>query len=391
MIDQYPSLRSNWSYPTAVRFGPGRIAELPDSLAAARISKPLFVTDPGLVDLPIVATALGILTRAKVPFAVFSKVDGNPTLKNLEDGIAAYKAGGHDGVIAFGGGSGMDVGKLIAFMSGQTRPVFDFEDREDWWTRANADGIAPIVAVPTTAGTGSEVGRAAVVTDPSDHTKKIIFHPLMLPKVVIADPELTIGLPPAITAWTGMDALSHCLESYCSPFFHPLGEGIALEGMRLVKEWLPVAVADGRNINARAFMLAASSMGAVAFQKGLGAMHSMSHPCSSLRGTHHGLTNAVVMPYVLVHNTSAVGERLAALARYLDLPTKSAEGVIEWVLKLRKELGIPHTLKEIGVDEDVIAEAAPMAEHDPSTGGNPRPVKAADFEVLYRKAIRGQM
>ncbi len=391
MIDQYPSLRANWSYPTAVRFGPGRIKELPEALAAAGISRPLLVTDPGLVDLPIVATARDILAKAKVPVAIFSKVDGNPTLKNLEDGIAAYKAGGHDGVIAFGGGSGMDVGKLIAFMSGQTRPVFDFEDREDWWTRANAGGIAPIVAVPTTAGTGSEVGRAAVVTDPSDHTKKIIFHPLMLAKVVIADPELTLGLPAKITAWTGMDALSHCLEAYCSPFFHPLGEGIALEGMRLTKEWLPVAVRDGKNIEARAFMLAASSMGAVAFQKGLGAMHSMSHPSSSLRGTHHGLTNAVVMPYVLAYNAEVVGERLAALARYLDLPKKSADGVMDWVLALRREIGIPHTLKEIGVDEDMIAEAAPMAEKDPSTGGNPRPVVTRDYEALYRKAIRGEL
>ena len=391
MIDQYPSLRANWSYPTAVRFGPGRIVELPDALAAAGIAKPLLVTDPGLVDLPIVATALEILKKAKIPVAVFSKVDGNPTLKNLDDGIAAYKAGGHDGVIAFGGGSAMDVGKLIAFMSGQTRPVFDFEDREDWWTRANAGGIAPIVAVPTTAGTGSEVGRAAVVTDPSDHTKKIIFHPLILPKVVISDPELTIGLPPKITAWTGMDALSHCLEAYCSPFFHPLGEGIALEGMRLVKEWLPVAVADGHNIQARAFMLAASSMGAVAFQKGLGAMHSMSHPCSGLRGTQHGLTNAVVMPYVLAYNAPVLGERLAALARYLDLPKAGTEGVIAWVLKLRQEIGIPHTLKEIGVDEDMIAEGAPMAENDPSTGGNPRPVTARDYEALYLKAIRGEL
>jgi alcohol dehydrogenase len=391
VIDHYPSLRANWSYPTAVRFGPGRIAELPEALAAAGIKRPLLVTDPGLVGLPIVATALDVLKRGKVPVAVFSKVDGNPTLKNLEDGLAAYKAGGHDGVIAFGGGSAMDVGKLIAFMSGQTRPVFEFEDREDWWTRANAAGIASIVAVPTTAGTGSEVGRAAVVTDPSDHTKKIIFHPLMLPKVVIADPELTVGLPPKITAWTGMDALSHCLEAYCSPFFHPLGEGIALEGMRLVKEWLPVAVRDGVNVEARAFMLAASSMGAVAFQKGLGAMHAMSHPCSSLRGTHHGLTNAVVMPYVLAYNESAIGERLAALARYLDLPAKSPEGVIAWVLALRREIGIPHTLKEIGVDDDMIGEAAPMAEHDPSTGGNPRPVTAREYETLYRKAIRGEM
>lgn len=391
MLDVYPSLRSNWSYPTAVRFGPGRIVELPEALAAAGIAKPLFVTDPGLVNLPIVARALDVLSGAGVKTAIFSKVDGNPTLQNLDDGLAAYHAGGHDGVIAFGGGSAMDIGKTIAFMSGQTRPVFDFEDREDWYTRADPNGIAPIVAVPTTAGTGSEVGRAAVITDPSDHTKKIIFHPLMLPKVVIADPELTLDLPAKITAWTGMDALTHCLEAYCSPFFHPLGEGIALEGLRLAKEWLPVAVKDGKNIQARAFMLAASSMGAIAFQKGLGAVHSMSHPCSSLRGTHHGLSNAVILPYVLVYNMPVVKERLAAAARYLDLPGQSADSVLDWILRLREEVGIPHTLKDVGIDLDVIAQAAPMAEIDPSTGGNPRPVTAADYAVLYRKAVLGEI
>jgi alcohol dehydrogenase class IV len=389
MLDNYASLKTNWSYPTAVKFGPGRIAELGDAVKSVGIARPLFVTDPGLVSLPIVAKALDVLKKAGLPVAVFSKVDGNPTLKNLDDGLAAYKAGGHDGVVAFGGGSAMDIGKTIAFMSGQTRSVFDFEDREDWWTRADAKGIAPIVAVPTTAGTGSEVGRATVVTDPSDHTKKIIFHPLMLPKVVISDPELTLDLPAKITAWTGMDALSHCLEAWCSPFFHPLGEGIALEGMRLVKEWLPVAVEDGKRIEGRAFMLAASSMGAIAFQKGLGAMHAMSHPCSSLRNTHHGLTNAVVMPYVLVHNKAAVAERLEALARYLDLPGRSADSVIEWTLALRKRLGIPHTLAEIGVGEDMVTEAAPMAEHDPSTGGNPVAMTARDYDGLYRKAIKG--
>lgn len=391
MIDQYPSLRANWSYPTAVRFGPGRVVELPEALKAAAIARPLFVTDPGLVSLPIVANALAILKKANISVVVFSKVDGNPTLQNLDGGIAAFRAGSHDGVIAFGGGSAMDIGKLVAFQAGQKRPVFDFEDREDWWTRADADAIAPIVAVPTTAGTGSEVGRAAVVTDPSDHTKKIIFHPKILPRVVIADPELTLDLPAKITAWTGMDALSHSLESYCSPFFHPLGEGIALEGLRLCKEWLPVAVEDGHNINGRAFMLAASSMGAVAFQKGLGAMHAMSHPCSSLRGTHHGLTNAVVMPYVLAHNLPVIKERLAALARYLDLPGHNPESVIDWVLALRKRIGIPHTLKEIGVDTDAIAEASPMAEHDPSTGGNPVLLKAKDYEKLYAAAIAGTL
>ena len=391
MLDSYPSLTANWSYPTAIRFGPGRIAELPAAVADAGIARPLFVTDPGLVALPIVARALNALKAAGVPVAVFSRVDGNPTLKNLDDGLAAWRAGGHDGVIAFGGGSAMDVGKVIAFMSGQTRPVFDFEDREDWWTRADVAGIAPIVAVPTTAGTGSEVGRAGVITDPADHTKKIVFHPKMLPAVVVADPELTLGLPPNITAWTGMDALSHSLEAWCSPSFHPLGEGIALEAMRLVKEWLPVAVEDGGRVEARAFMLAASSMGAIAFQKGLGAMHAMSHPCSSLRGTHHGLTNAVVMPYVLAHNLAAVEGRLAALARYLDLPEQSAEAVVDWVLDLRKRIGIPHTLKEIGVDPGVIAEAAPMAEHDPSNGGNPVPLDASGYAALYEKAISGMV
>jgi alcohol dehydrogenase class IV len=391
MLDRYPSLTANWSYPTAIRFGPGRIKELGEALSMAGIKRPLFVTDPGLVNLPIVAGALDIIGKAGVSVSVFSQVDGNPTLKNLDDGLAAYRSGNHDGVVAFGGGSAMDIGKLIAFMSGQSRSVFDFEDREDWWTRADEEGIAPIVAVPTTAGTGSEVGRAAVVTDPADHTKKIIFHPRILPKVVIADPELTLGLPATITAWTGMDALSHSLEAWCSPFFHPLGEGIALEAMRLVKEWLPVAVEDGHRIEGRAYMLAASSMGAIAFQKGLGAIHAMSHPCSSLRGTHHGLTNAVVMPYVLEHNRAAVEGRLAALARYLDLPAHSPQAVIEWVLRLRERIGIPNTLAEIGVDEDVIPEAARMAEHDPSTGGNPVLMTALDYKGLYEKAIAGKL
>ncbi|WP_029076405.1 iron-containing alcohol dehydrogenase [Kaistia adipata] len=389
MIDGYASLNANWSYPTAIRFGAGRIAELPAALATAGIARPLFVTDPGLVALPIVARTLAILDAAKVPYAVFSKVDGNPTLANLDDGLAAYRAGGHDGVIAFGGGSAMDIGKTIAFMSGQTRPVFDFEDRADWWTRADAAGIAPVVAVPTTAGTGSEVGRAGVITDPSDHTKKIIFHPLMLPKVVIADPELTVDLPAKITAWTGMDALSHSLEAWCSPFFHPMSAGIALEGIRLVKDWLPKAFADGHDIAARSQMLIASSMGAVAFQKGLGAMHAMSHPSSSLRGTHHGLTNAVVMPYVLAFNRPAIDDRLAALARYLDLPGQSADAVLDWVLALRRELGIPHTLREIGVDESVLPEAAAMAEHDPSNDGNPKRLDATEYDRLFRNAING--
>jgi alcohol dehydrogenase class IV len=391
MIDQYASLTGNWNYPTKVRFGAGRIAELGDACRAAGIRRPLLVTDPGLKPLPMIMEAIGTLEQAGLACALFADVHPNPVGADVEAGLKMYRASKHDGVIVFGGGSAMDAGKAIAFMSGQTRPLWDYEDREDWWSRADPAGIAPVIAVPTTAGTGSEVGRAAVIVDERDHTKKIIFHPKMLPVEVIADPELTSGLPAHITAATGMDALSHSLEAYCSPFFHPMAQGIALEGMRLCKEWLPEAVKKGSNIEARSFMLAASSMGATAFQKGLGSMHAMSHPCSSLRGTHHGLTNAVVMPYVLVHNKAAIEERLAASARYMGLKDQSFNGFLDWVLALREEVGIPNTLKEIGVDLDMIAEGAPMALEDPSTGGNPLPMNVGDYETLYRNAIEGRL
>lgn len=391
MIDKYPSVTGNWNFPTKIRFGAGRIKELAEACGAAGIERPLLVTDPGLKPLPMIAEALALLEKNGLAAAIFADVHPNPVGADVEAGLKAFARGKHDGVIVFGGGSAMDAGKAIAFMSGQTRPMWDYEDREDWWTRADPKGIAPVIAVPTTAGTGSEVGRAAVITDESDHTKKIIFHPKMMPVDVIADPELTIGLPPHITAATGMDALSHSLEAFCSPFWHPLAQGVALEGMRLCKEWLPEATKRGSNVDARAFMMAASSMGATAFQKGLGSMHAMSHPCSSLRGTHHGLTNAVVMPYVLVHNKKAVEEKLTAAARYLGLKDQSFNGFVDWVLALREEVGIPHTLKEIGVDTDVIPEAAPMALEDPCTGGNPLPMTRGEYETLYAKAIEGKL
>lgn len=391
MIDTYSSIIGNWNFPTKIRFGAGRIKELVDACSAAGINRPLLVTDPGLKPLPMIAEALALLEKSNIPPALFADVHPNPVAADVEAGLEVFRKGKHDGVILIGGGSAMDAGKAIAFMSGQTRPIWDYEDREDWWTRADPAGIAPAIAVPTTAGTGSEVGRAAVITDERDHTKKIIYHPKMMPVDVIADPELTIGLPPHITAATGMDALSHSLEAYCSPFWHPLAQGIALEGMRLCKEWLPVATKSGSNIEARSFMLAASSMGATAFQKGLGAMHAMSHPCSSLRGTHHGLTNAVVMPYVLMHNRTAIEEKLAAAARYLNLKDQSFTGFVDWVLALREEVGIPHTLKEIGVDMDAIPEAAPMALEDPTNGGNPLPMSRADYEQLYANAIEGRL
>ena len=384
-------LRGNWSYPTSIRFGVGRIAELADSCKAAGITRPLLVTDPGLRALPMIESALGGLHTAGLGDAVFSDLRPNPVGRNVDDGVACFKANRCDGVIAFGGGSALDVGKTIALMAGQTRPVWDFEDREDWYTRVNLAGMAQTVAVPTTAGTGSEVGRASVILDETTHVKKIIFHPRMLPAVVISDPELTVGLPPRITAATGMDALAHSLEAYCAPGFHPLADGIAVEAMRLVKDWLPVAVKDGRNLVARAHMLAAASMGAMAFQKGLGAIHSLSHPVGALYNAHHGETNGVVMPYVLRFNRPAVEDRLTRLASYLGLADPGFEAVFEWVLALRQDIGIPHTLAELGVKESDLDTLAPMAVEDPSTGGNPRPAGLAEMREMFVKAIRGDL
>nr|WP_314085054.1 iron-containing alcohol dehydrogenase [uncultured Shinella sp.] len=364
------SITANWSYPTAIKFGAGRIAELADHCKAVGMKKPLLVTDRGLSTMPITKNALDILEAAGLGRAMFAEVDPNPTDKNLEAGVKAFKDGGHDGVVAFGGGSGLDLGKAIAFMSGQTRPVWDFEDIGDWWTRADAAGIAPIVAVPTTAGTGSEVGRASVVTNSETHTKKVIFHPKILPSVTICDPELTVGMPKVITSGTGMDAFAHCLEAYCSPFYHPMSQGIALEGMRLVKEFLPRAYKDGTDIEARANMMSAAAMGAVAFQKGLGAIHSLSHPVGAIYNTHHGMTNAVVMPPVLTFNRPAIEAKITSAAAYLGI-AGGFDGFFEYVLRLREELGVPDKLSALGVGTDRIDEMSEMAIVDPTAGGNP--------------------
>ncbi len=385
------TLTRNWNYPTSVRFGVGRIAELPAVCKELGMKRPLLVTDPGLRKLPMIDGALAGLKRAGLGDAVFSDIRPNPVGRNVEDGVACYKANKCDGVVAFGGGSALDVGKTIALMVGQTRPVWDFEDREDWYTRVNVPGMAQIIAVPTTAGTGSEVGRASVILDEATHIKKIIFHPRMLPAVVISDPELTVGLPPRITAATGMDALAHNLEAYCAPGFHPLADGIAVEAMRLIREWLPLAVKDGKNLVARAHMLAAASMGATAFQKGLGAIHSLSHPVGALYNSHHGETNGVVMPYVLLFNRPAIEDKLARLARYLGLPDPGFQSVLDWVLQLRREIGIPNTLAELGVREADLDTLAPMAVDDPSTGGNPRPAGLAEMRQIFVKAIRGEL
>ncbi len=379
---------ANWSFPTAIRFGPGRISELAEACRQSGIEKPLLVTDAGLAPLPITTAALEALRAGGLAAELFADVQPNPVDSDLTKGVAAFKAGGHDGVVAFGGGSGLDTGKLIAFMAGQTRPVWDFEDVEDWWTRADPAGIAPIIAVPTTAGTGSEVGRAGVITNEQTHTKKIVFHPLMMPKIVICDPELTVGMPPAITAGTGMDALAHCLEAWCAPGYHPMAEGIAVEGMRLVLGNLATAFENGSDLDARANMMSAAAMGAVAFQKGLGAIHSLSHPVGSLYGTHHGMTNAVFMPYVLAFNRPAIEERIARLNGALGIHG-GFDSFLDTIVKLRTRLGVPHTLGGLGVDDNQIDRIAEMAVVDPTAGGNPRPFTVDEAKAMLRNAFEG--
>ena len=380
------TITANWSYPTAIKFGAGRIKELADHCKAAGMKKPLLITDRGLAPMAITQNALDILSAAGLGRAIFADVDPNPNDVNLEAGVKAFKDGGHDGVVAFGGGSGLDLGKCVAFMAGQSRPVWDFEDIGDWWTRASVEGIAPIVAVPTTAGTGSEVGRASVITNSASHVKKVIFHPKFLPAVTICDPELTVGMPKVITAGTGMDAFAHCLEAYSSPFYHPMSAGIALEGMRLVKEYLPRAYKDGTDIEARANMMSAAAMGAVAFQKGLGAIHSLSHPVGAIYNTHHGMTNAVVMPPVLRFNRPAIEDRIARAAAYLGI-SGGFDGFYDYVLKLREELGVPDKLSALGVGTDRIDEMSEMAIVDPTAGGNPVELTLDAAKKLFRECI----
>lgn len=382
-------MTGNWNYPTSVKFGAGRIREIASLCQAQNILRPLLVTDSGLASNPMVANTLALLRDNGLQAELFSDLKSNPVAANVEAGVQAYRAGRHDGVVAFGGGSALDVGKVIAFMSGQSRPMWDFEDIGDWWTRADVQGIAPVIAVPTTSGTGSEVGRAGVITDEATHTKKIIFHPKMMPVITLCDPELTVGLPAHLTAATGMDALSHCLEAYCAPGFHPMADGIAVEGMRLVKNALPAAVKNGADISARAEMMAAAAMGATAFQKGLGGMHALAHPIGAVFDTHHGLTNAVLMPYVLAFNEPAIAGRIARLANYLDIADGFA-GFQRWVLALRAQVGIPHALSALPVDPGKADLIAAMAVDDPSAGGNPVKLDVIATRHIFDAAMAGR-
>lgn len=364
------TLTANWSYPTAIRFGAGRISEIAEACIAAGITKPLLITDRGLAHMDITQKTLDLIDAAGLGRAMFSDVDPNPNEINAQAGVAVYREGGHDGVIAFGGGSGLDLGKVVAFLAGQSRPIWDFEDIGDWWTRADADAIAPIIAVPTTAGTGSEVGRASVITNSETAEKKIIFHPKILPRVVICDPELTVGMPPFITAGTGLDAFAHCVEAFCSPHYHPMSQGMALEGMRLVKDYLPRAYKDGSDIEARAQMMSAAAMGATAFQKGLGAIHALSHPIGAIYHTHHGTTNAVCMPAVLQFNRPEIEAKIAPSARYLDIDG-GFDGFCAYVDDLNASMGIPKTLAGLGIENPDVDRIVAGALIDPSTGGNP--------------------
>ena len=380
----------NFNYPTAIKFGAGRIKELADHCKALGIRRPLLVTDPGLAATAMVATIVKDLKAADLPVQVFSEVRPNPVEANVIAGVKAFKAGMHDGVIAFGGGSGLDIGKMIALMHGQSISVFDLEDVDDWWTRADASKISPIIAVPTTAGTGSEVGRAGVVTHPVTHEKKIIFHPAIMPKVVILDPELTVGLPAKLTAATGMDALAHCIEAYCAPFYHPMAKGIALEGMLLVKENLAKAVKKPTDLDARGNMLMASTMGATAFQRGLGAVHALSHPFGGLYDAHHGMLNGIILPYVLKANRKKIERGIERAAAYLGIKG-GFDGFIKWLLALRKEVGIPHKLSDIGIDVKRLDEIAKMAIRDPSAGGNPIAFTEKQYKALAKKCVLGEL
>ncbi|WP_169546016.1 iron-containing alcohol dehydrogenase [Sneathiella aquimaris] len=391
MSDTIENLQGNWNYPTAVRFGVGKAAGIGEACRDLGMRNPLLVTDPGLAGLPMIADAVTSCEKAGLTCGVFSDIKPNPVGQNVDDGADAYKAGNHDGVIAFGGGSGLDAAKAIALLVGQTRPLFDFEDAGDNWTRVIEEGVAPIVAVPTTSGTGSEVGRASVITDEANHVKKIIFHPKMMPSIVVADPALTVGLPAHITAATGMDALSHNLEAYCSPFFHPMAEGIAVEGIRLVKEYLPAAVKDGNDLVARSQMMISSTMGATAFQRGLGGMHALAHPLGALYDAHHGLLNAILMPYVLIRNRSVIEDRMSRLAAYVGLENASFDGVLNWVLDLRQELKIPNDLGALNIDDAKADLVGRMATEDPSAGGNPIQLSADEYKDVFLKAVKGDL
>ena len=384
--------KTNWNYPTTMWVGQDRIKDLSVACKNLNIKKPLLVTDKGLAGSDIIQNSLSNLKQNSFEVILYSNVVGNPTGTNVNQGVEIYRKNNCDGVIAFGGGSGLDVGKAVAFMSGQDLPIWDFEDVGDNWTKAKSNSIAPIIAVPTTAGTGSETGRASIILNEDTGVKKIIFHPKFLPSIVILDPLLTISLPPDITAATGMDALAHNFEAYCAPGYHPMADGIALEGIRIINNWLLAAVEDGSNVEARMNMLTAASMGSTAFQKGLGAIHSLSHPVNALNNIHHGLSNAIFMPYVLTFNKDVIEKKIIKICEYLEFQNKTFDEFLNWTLSLRKKLNIPHKLSDVIELEKIdIDRLSKMALDDPSTNGNPKKLSLEDMKVMYEYSISGEL
>jgi len=394
----------DWAYPNTVWFGVGRINDLTKACKILNVKKPLLVTDKDLAKTQMITRAVDINKKASIPTKIFSDLKGNPFGSHVQKGVEQFKNGNHDGVIALGGGSSLDVGKSIALLASVNRPLWDFTAEGSFWSEnkffesmaknkmINTDNIKPIIAIPTTAGTGSETSRAAAIINEQTNTKKIVFHPRMLPTLTILDPELTISLPPFLTAATGMDAFAHNLEAYCAPGYHPMVDGIALEGMWLIKKWLTTAVNEGENLEARGNMLTASIMGATAFQKGLGAIHSLSHPVNSVFNIHHGLSNAVFMPYVLTFNRSAIENKIAKLSEYLELKNPSFNSFIDWVLDLRDKIKIPHKLSECAkiTDKD-IEKLSPMALDDPCTPENPKKTTLNDMKSMYHHSIEGKL
>ncbi len=384
-------MKFNWNYPTTVWVGKNRINDLYIACENLKIVKPLFVTDKDLINLPFIKNIISDLNNKFNKLSVFSNFSGNPIGENVEEGVVEFNKNKCDGVITVGGGSALDVGKAIAFMCAQSRPIWDFEDIGDYWKRANEDKIAPIIAIPTTAGTGSETGRASAIINKKTGIKKIIFHPKFLPSIVILDPTLTLDLSPRLTAATGMDALAHNLEAFCAPGFHPMADGIAIEGIKLIKTSLITAFKDGKNIEARQNLLAASSMGSTAFQKGLGAIHSLSHPVNAQFNVHHGLSNAIFMPYVLTFNKALVEDRIISICDNLNLE-KKFESFLNWILDLRKQLNIPHKLSEVlEVKKINLEKLSKMALEDPSTATNPKKMTIDDMKILYEHSISGKL
>ncbi|HEX3769825.1 MAG TPA: iron-containing alcohol dehydrogenase [Polyangiaceae bacterium] len=372
-----------WSFPTTIVFGSGAVAAVGDYVKRTGAKRALLVADAGVVKVGIAERVRGLLQEAGVATVVFDKVDPNPVEENIAAGVAAYRAHGAECVVSVGGGAPLDAGKLIALKVTHDRPLVDYDDAVDGGQFIGPN-VPPIVTIPTTAGTGSEVGRSGVVTLAATGRKTVIFSPYLLARAALLDPELTRSMPARVTAATGFDALTHCLEAYCSLGDHPMADGIALAGLELCAANLARAVEHGDDLDARGGMMKAAMMGAVAFQKGLGACHSLAHPLSSEKGMHHGLANALCLPAVIDFNESVAHARLERVRAALDPKARTCG---EAVRALRKRVGLPEGLRAEGVTEADIPKLADKAIEDACHRSNPRPTTRDDLAALYKASL----